>query len=360
VDRRAARRLLDEQLVASGQTRASDEEFRRALTDPDILDTLAFATTPEADFATEAARAIRFHRHLVTGAGRRARRRRTSESSNRLAPPAWWEAESQRRLRVFRVERVQMRVDAGLFRLPAFQLYEHRISTLPDALEGRGDYPGLQSVSEVAPLILGLIQKQREWFRAVVPEPECGWDPDDFVDWEEEIEFPAPSWEQDRRCQREFFLPAGFHAVGHSGPSLDRLHLTSRWVADELGISQAEVLVWALADVPFSIPWLPVRIDHHDNLEGPWTTMTILASSPSATSRQVAAAFKSARDKEAPLRASRPWPQLVATFVSDPHSGAAGLTWQGRYEKFKEIHPQQPYRSMRSFREAFYEQSRKR
>ena len=103
--------------------------------------------TPDEDVAAEAA--------IIVSDGRwMARRHSVTRRADPLVPPPWWEMESRRRLAKFRMERVWMRVDAGLFDAPVGGrndvLFGLRLDAPDDAVEGRAPYTPLSSFTEIA------------------------------------------------------------------------------------------------------------------------------------------------------------------------------------------------------------------
>jgi hypothetical protein len=267
-----------------------------------------------------------------------------------LSPPAWWETESQRRLRQFRTERAYMRVDAGLFDGPAGDiLFGLRLDAPGDTVEG-GE--SLGSVAEIAPLVRNMIERQRERYESLMKQPRPGSHSDEILAHHLVIEFPAETWEQDRRTEHRLFLPGVSKAMGLSliGPSLDRLHSRSVLLAQRLGINQAECLVWGLTDFAFTIPWLATTVR-----SGPWgesSSVTIQVNSTNATAPEVAKAYTLARAH----RSTRPWPALVVAFLEQVMSDK---TWDEKFRAFASAYPDQKYKSMQTFRQAYYDQKKK-
>ena len=371
MDEKLARRLADEYLRSEGL--ATDEEWRAVRSYPPVQE-LAEGPTPEEDVALEAANHIRSWRWREAG-GRRRPAQSIPRRSNPLSPPDWWRTESQRRLAAFLEQRVFMRVDAGLFvgskDIPNSRYWGLRLGaavSLPDEPDlgsivevipiTRGPQPALRSVAEITPFIHAMIRQQHKRFRELHgdEEPEWGWDPDDFLEYSNEIEFPAESWEQDGRTERVYFLPAGFEAMGlsHREPSLDRLHWRSMWIARELGITQAECLVWGLTDLPFTLPWMPTTVRDLGLGSESWSTIAIQVQSLRATAQEVAAAYVKTRGTPAP----RPWPALVVAFVESRSREARRETWGDKFAAFAATYPDQKYKSMRTFRQAYYAQKK--
>lgn len=366
MDERLARNLFDERLKEEGQRHATEGEWNGVFSLPSIQAAAEFSPTPEEDFADEAANVICLMRE-VAASNPRPPRGSVTRRGDPLSPPEWWEMESQRRLGMFCEQRVWMRVDAGLFDAPKDDkypgaLYALRVSAPDDAVEGKGPFAPLGSVAEIAPLVRGMIRRQHERFRSFAKEPPWGWDPDDFLEYEAEMEFPAETWEHDRRTEHEFFLPAGFAAVsggvGEDWAALDRLHLRSTWIARELGISQAECLVWGLTGRPFAIPWMPTV--SRSGPWGDWPTLTIQVNSVSATAQDVAIAYTRARGdsngQNATHRAPGPWPAFMTAFVQARLREAPDEAWEERFRAFARAFPDQPYASMRTFRQTYYKQ----
>lgn len=360
-----ARELVDESLARSGQPPATGGEWELLASDPELRARNEYGTTPEEDWATEAAVALRFSRRRLQHRPSKTRRQPTGQRYDPLSPPEWWEAESQRRLALYREERILMRVDAGICTVPEPGPEERRTwhamfgLPSPDAEAGVGPYVGLGSAAEVKPLLEKLRGDHYDAYLPKLEEPPWGWDADDFMDYEDAIEVPAETWERDRQVDRIWYVPAAMMAVRSAGPSLDRLHFRSRSIAADLGISQAECLVWGLTDLPFTIPWMPVLIDRREEWSyGDWTSATIQVNSMSATAHAVSKAFRVARDgsQDGVRRAPRPWPALVFAFVQQH----LDESWDERFATFRRVHPDQQYKGMASFRAAYYQQRQKK
>jgi hypothetical protein len=385
MDEKRARRLLDDQLRSQGQSHATDEEWLEVRSFPSI-EAMEFSPTAEEDIALEAANLVSFQR-WTAASERRASPRRSAKRRSDGQAPEWWAMESRRRLEKFKEERVWMRIDAGLFDaawmdldqgmredsgpydvseatriLSTNALLGLRVPPPDDALEGRDPYRPLNSVAEIGPLVRHLIRRQQEHFR-LLEGPK--WQVSPYIvpleEHEAIIELPAESWTEDRRMERELFLPAGFAAVGEPGPSLDRLHLRSTWLAEALGIGQADCLVWGLTDLPFTIPWMPTTLLR---VWDEWSIVTMQVNSMSSTAPEVARAYTAARrqseGQSALGRAPRPWTAFMVTFVRARLREAPQESWDERFRAFASAHPDQPYKSMRTFRQAFYDQEKKR
>jgi hypothetical protein len=365
VDEAKARAILDDTLTRLGHLPTESGEWAAVLVDPTLRERADYSETPEDDFAGDAVALVLYGRRLRGGEGRGERRRTTTSRIDPLSPPEWWEAESRRRLQEFEVQRFWMRVDAGLFSLPE-DAYKgdwriiYRLAVPRGAVSGEPPYRGLSSAAEVAPLIQEMIHRQHQWFKESVEEPPWGWDPDDLLHWGVEIEFPAESWEQDRRADSSFFIPAGFAAVRSSRAVLDRLHYESKWYAGVLGISQAECLAWALTDVPYTLPWMPVVL--RSDWRADWPSVTIQVNSLSATAQSVARAYALSRGsgggRKAARRAPRPWPALVVAFREQRLKDAPRERWRESFEAFAELYPDHPYSGARTFAEAYRVKSR--
>jgi hypothetical protein len=375
VDEGEARRQLNEQLLTRGDRRASSKEFSKALTDLDIRERWETSPTPENDFAHEAARAIRYHRRLTGDTRSRRRRLNQSEVKTPLSNPEWWEAESHRRLELLAHERALMRQDAGLFVMPPPRnlgrpmTWDEMFMPQGEVLAGTGAYAGLKSVAEIEPLVERLLVKHNTTVWDIFEETK---DPDypfldmeDIFDDELLIEYPARDWTPEHpHVKAGYFLSLGFTAYKPVKGCLSRLRGRSLWVAFMVGISQAEALVWGLTDVPPTTPWISVSVDRHSWAEKPWSSATIQVASLSASARDVAHAYQLAcreRDEKSGQRrrAPRPWPGLVDAFIVRERDLTPNITWAALFAAFAVEHPDHPYTSMRSFRQAFYAQRKK-
>jgi hypothetical protein len=340
MDEDEARRLADKHLRDEAQPRATNEEWREARRFPDVV-ALAEGSTPEEDVAADVAKLIRFWR-MKNGGDPSASRRSVTRRSDPLSPPVWWEAESQQRLEAFAVDRFRAQRAAGVFKLGSREGSMSRSNA--DAPAWLFPHTGLADVSEVGPLVLGLAEEQSVRLGPAVDEYISG----GWWQYEELVEFPTATWEDDRRVEYTSFIPEGRYQT----PSIEHLHRETRWLAESLDISQAEALVWALVDKPFVLPWVPVKVSRRPWAPQPWETVTIQVNSTNATAQEVARAYTLAREQ----RPTRPWPALVVAFVE---RDAPKETWDERFRAFSSTYPDQKYRSLRTFRQAYYTQKNK-
>jgi hypothetical protein len=385
LDEVLARQLLDHLLEQTGYARVSDAEFSKALTDPDLKATCDVSPTPEDDFAQEAARAVRFARRLggeVSQASRRPQRRAGAPDRmmSPIAAPSWWEAESTRRLNEFLRERAMMRQDAGLFRLTPWHEASSEDEPAPrvddvremmgepsdEALAGTGRFAGLRQVSRIEPLIERLeLESHREVARIVREsrDPDVDYpdiDPDDFLEDEVFIEYPAKDWTPENpRTKSGFFVALGFTEGRNLKTSIQRIHNRSLWIASQAGISQAEALVWGLTDVPFVIPWISIAVEPHLWANEPWQSVTLRVGSTATTAKDVARAYQLAVRGQASrggrVRAPRgPWRDRTVAFVNRQRRENRRATWDEMFDAFTVEYGEHPYGSMRSLQQAYY------
>lgn len=343
MDEAKARTIIDDTLTRLGRLPSEPGEWAAVLVDPTLRERAGYSATPEEDFAGDAVAFIMYGRRLRGGEGSGERRSTITRRVDPLIPPDWWEAESQRRLYALREERVSLRLAAGL------------LDQLP-----------LGSVAEIAPLVESLARRQRDWFMtsirsdqswfSVLHSGEAGGDIPGHEDWDE-IEYPSESWEQDGEEEVLIYPPGAMAVSEETPPSLGRLHRRTRRVAEALGITQADCLVWGLTDYPFTIPWMPLAVRRERTRDGDWSTVSIQVNSVSTTAQAVAKAYTLARGhddgRKTAQRAPRPWPALVVAFVQQRQKVAPGETWQERFEAFTKTHPDHPYKTVRTFAEAY-------
>lgn len=385
MDEVLARQLLDHLLEQTGYARVSDAEFSKALTDPDLKATCDVSPTPEDDFAQEAARAVRFARRLggeVSQASRRPQRRAGAPDRmmSPIAAPSWWEAESTRRLNEFLRERAMMRQDAGLFRLIPWYEESGEEEQAPrphdwrelfgepsdEALAGTGRFAGLKFVSQIEPLIERLVMEHNVEVVRILKEsrdPDRDYpdiDPDDFVDDDVWMEYPARDWTPaNPRAESGCFVPLGFTEGWRLKTSIQRVHNRSIWIASQAGISQAEALVWGLTDVPFVIPWISIAVEPHLWADEPWQSVTLRVGSAATTAKDVARAYQLAVRGQASqggrVRAPRgPWRDRTVAFVNRRRRENRRATWDEMFDAFTVEYGEHPYGSMRSLQQAYY------
>lgn len=316
--------------------------------------------TAEEDLAADAVPFVFALRESGTDAGDAPRHKRTTRHTQPLAQPDWWEAESRRRLAAFSRKRDSMRYVLHALDV-RFPEQDYRTQEVPLGLYI--DLPGLETVAEIAPLLRRLIQRQFKWWRETYGTDAI--DPEDGVtvldlhrnEWDV-IEYPAETWEQDRRTERVPFPPVGMITASRDmEPDLDMLHRQSLRLADNLGLTQPECIAWGLSDVPFTIPWLAAATGHEWTWEGEWTTVTLRINAESTTAHDVAKAYTSARGPIGPhvprRRAPRPGPQCVVAFVDKRKRERPGETWPELFAAFRSEHPEYHYGSYRTFADAY-------
>jgi hypothetical protein len=118
--------------------------------------------------------------------------------------------------------------------------------------------------------------------------------------------------------------------------------------------------VWGLTDVPFTIPWVGVSVSRHLWANAPWDSITLRVGSSAAVTKDIVRAYQLAcgrgwTESGQKTRAPRgPWRMRVVAFVDRQRGLNPKATWGDIFDAFVTEWPDQPYGSMRSFRQAFY------
>ncbi len=98
------------------------------------------------------------------------------------------------------------------------------------------------------------------------------------------------------------------------------------------------------------MPWVGVEWDADNGV------IILTIRNPRVSPTDVAVAYRSLRDAFfGRKRRGSEWPHVAEAFVAELEKADGRPGWKSAFEKFKARHPDQPYDSLQSFRQAVYD-----